>query len=317
MESLLGPDDSDVDFRRILEEARDEKRCSIFETFSSDGPSEYWVVSSTRWDKHQRRLNAPWRQNSSASLSGRQWQADLKEQRVAWSSSERKVIRAVEEYLEKCADTQVDIEALECLMEPEDEEVFLRYILKYATRGGSNIFQLFDTAEKKDRFVANRRRWLECQGKKVAPQERWQNEWHAIKYRGVHGKSPPCPERTLKTPLPQQCSSSSRDEESQWVAVEDRRRRRAAFEETAKGFLRHLEDSEDSKVSVTELQEQLGISEEAGISVKQVAQQARNENGQNMFEIFRQGEEDACIASCARWNGKLIGLVELEKGVKI
>ena len=39
--------------------------------------------------------------------------------------------------------------------------------MKYATRGGRNIFQLFDTAEKKDRFVANRRRWLECQGRKV------------------------------------------------------------------------------------------------------------------------------------------------------
>ena len=64
-------------------------------------------------------------------------------------------------------------------------------------------------------------------------------------------------------------------------------RRRVAFEETAKGTLRYLEDSEGLKVSVTELQEQLGTSEEAGISIKQVAQQARNENGQNMFEIFR------------------------------
>ena len=45
-------------------------------------------------------------------------------------------------------ETRVDIEALECLMDSEDEEVSLRYILKYATRGGSNIFQLFDTAEK-------------------------------------------------------------------------------------------------------------------------------------------------------------------------
>ena len=94
LESLLGPDDSDVDFRRILEEARDEKGCAIFETFSSDGPSEFLVVSSTRWDKHQRRLNAPCRQNSSTSSSGRQWQAGLEEQRVAWSSSERKVMES-------------------------------------------------------------------------------------------------------------------------------------------------------------------------------------------------------------------------------
>ena len=116
-------------------------------------------------------------------------------------------------------------------------------------------------------------------------------------------KAPPCPERTLKTPMPQQSSPSSRDEESQWVAVEDRIRRRVAFEETARGMLRYLEDSEDLKVSVTELQEQLGMSEEAGISIKQVTQQARNENGQ-FFEMFRQGEEEVCIASWATWNAQ-------------
>ena len=48
LESLLGPDDTDVDFRRILEEAGDEKGCAIFETFSTDGPSEFLVVSRSR-----------------------------------------------------------------------------------------------------------------------------------------------------------------------------------------------------------------------------------------------------------------------------
>ena len=91
------------------------------------------------------------------------------------------------------------------------------------------------------------------------------------------------PEETLRTPLPQQSSSSSRDEESQWVSVEDRRRRRVAFEETVKRMLRYLEESEDSKVEVTGLQEQLGISEVAGISIKQTAQQAMNKNGQKIF----------------------------------
>ena len=111
-------------------------------------------------------------------------------------------------------------------------------------------------------------------------------------------KAPPCPERTLKTPLPQRSSSSSRDEEGQWISVEDRRRRRVAFEE---------------KVGVTELQEQLGRSEETGLSIRQVAQQARNENGYKIFEMFRQGEEEVCIVSLARWNAQLKGLVELEK----
>ena len=54
-----------------------------------------------------------------------------------------------------------------------------------------------------------------------------------IKCQGVMAKALPCPERTLKTPLPHQSSPSSRDEESQWVAVEDGRRRRVGFEETA------------------------------------------------------------------------------------
>ena len=98
-----------------------------------------------------------------------------------------------------------------------------------------------------------------------------------------NGKSSSVPQRTLKTSMPQQRSPSSRNKESQWVAVEDKRRRRVAFEETAGGILRYPEDSEDLKVCVTELREQLGMSEEAGISMKQVAQQARNDNGQ----IFR------------------------------
>ena len=87
------------------------------------------------------------------------------------------VIGAAENYLENCVHTKGDIEALERLMEPENREVSPRYILKYSTRGGSNIFQLFDTAEKKDHFVASRKRWLESQGRKAAQQESWQNEW--------------------------------------------------------------------------------------------------------------------------------------------
>ena len=47
------------------------------------------------------------------------------------------------------------------------------------------------------------------------------------------------------------------------------------------------------KECCTELQEQVGISEEAG------AQQAMNENGHKIFEIFRQREEDVRIASRA------------------
>ena len=87
-------------------------------------------------------------------------------------------------------------------------------------------------------------------------------------------------------------------------------RRRVAFEEIAGDFLRYLDNSEDLEVNVTELQEQQGKLEEAGISIKEVTQQARNENSQFLGGgIFRQGEEEVCIASWA--------LPELEKGVRI
>ena len=69
LEELLGPDDVDVDARRILKEASDAKGCATFETFSSDGLSEFLVASRSRWDKYKRKWNAPWRQNSSASAS--------------------------------------------------------------------------------------------------------------------------------------------------------------------------------------------------------------------------------------------------------
>ena len=37
--------DSEVDFGRILEEARNQQGRAILETFSSQGPSEFLVVS--------------------------------------------------------------------------------------------------------------------------------------------------------------------------------------------------------------------------------------------------------------------------------
>ena len=61
-------------------------------------------------------------------------------------------------YLAYCVLMKMDIVVLERLMEPENEEISPRYILKYSTREGSNISQLFDTAEKKDHFVASRGR---------------------------------------------------------------------------------------------------------------------------------------------------------------
>ena len=66
-------------------------------------------------------------------------------------------------------------------------------------------------------------------------------------------------------------------------------------------------------LGVTELQEQLGISEEAGISIEQLCPAGKERERPKVFEIFRQGE-DVCIASRSRWNAQLKGLAEREKG---
>ena len=51
MEDLLSSDD--VDFRRILKEARDERGRNIFETFSSDDLS-LLAAEWSRWDKYKK-----------------------------------------------------------------------------------------------------------------------------------------------------------------------------------------------------------------------------------------------------------------------
>ena len=106
LEGLLGPEDADVDFRRILKEARDE-RGNIFETRSSDD-SSLLVAEWSRWDKYTR---APWRHDSSASARDGWWQASLglsqEQMIVGWSQDEKRVIDASEDYLETCAQVAV------------------------------------------------------------------------------------------------------------------------------------------------------------------------------------------------------------------
>ena len=53
LEALLGPEDVDVDLRRILKEARDEQGRRIFETFGSNDMS-FLVADWSRWDKYKR-----------------------------------------------------------------------------------------------------------------------------------------------------------------------------------------------------------------------------------------------------------------------
>ena len=90
-------------------------------------------------------------------------------------------------------------------------------------------------------------------------------------------------------------------------------RRHPGTKKTSGSLRKTGEGGLDLKVGVAELQEQLGKLEEAGISIKQITQQAMNENGHKIFDIFRQGKEDVRVSSRARWNAQLKGLVELEK----
>ena len=85
LEELLGPEDVDVDFRRILKEARDERGRNIFESFSSDDQS-FLVAEWSRWNKYK---TAPWRQDSSASAMEGWWQEDQEQLIVVGAHGEK------------------------------------------------------------------------------------------------------------------------------------------------------------------------------------------------------------------------------------
>ena len=90
-------------------------------------------------------------------------------------------------------------------------------------------------------------------------------------------------------------------------------RRSSAFQNLAKEMLRYLDNSDDVKVGITELHERLEVRVQIGISIQQVAQQARSETGQKIFEVFCQEEEEVNVACWARWDAQWRGLVELER----
>ena len=91
-------------------------------------------------------------------------------------------------------------------------------------------------------------------------------------------------------------------ESARGKSLEDKRKRCAAFEDASKRMLKYLEDSEDVKMGLSELKEQLETPEETGISIMQIAKEARKEGGHKLFQIFRQGEKEVYIVSLARWN---------------
>ena len=85
---------------------------------------------------------------------------------------------------------------------------------------------------------------------RVTSQERWQHDREDLQYGEIMAKAPPCPERSMRTPLPQQSEGHA-----------------SPLRIAAKRMLRYLEDSEDLKVSAGELKGQLEAPEEEGLSV--------------------------------------------------
>ena len=114
---------------------------------------------------------------------------------VGWSRDEKRVIEAVEDYLEKRARVIVKTDLVESLLMPENFEVSLRYVLKHKNYASSNIFQFFDTTEKPNHLVASRRRWLESQASDDARQESGRNEWYDFGNQEGRAKVPPCPQQ--------------------------------------------------------------------------------------------------------------------------
>ena len=107
---------------------------------------------------------------------------------------------------------------------------------------------------------------MEHQGERVALQERWQKRLARHKVRSHNGKGPSVSRKKDENAVAAAKCFFEQEGRSEWSSVEDRRRRRVAFQDAAKRMLRYLEDSEHVKVNISELKRQLGTPEEEGFS---------------------------------------------------
>ena len=130
--------------------------------------------------------------------------------------------------------------------------------------------------------MASRNSWLEYQGKRVAQRERSQSDLNDMNYEGTMAKAPPCPERRMRTPLPQQSSSSIMEEESPWSAQERTEQ--------------YVNNSECIQLGIDEVEACSLGPEYADIDVKQILRKATRE-GRNIFEVFKVKEEGEQLAA--------------------
>ena len=152
----------------------------------------------------------------------------------------------------------------------------LRQILRYASRKGCRIFEIFSSEEQGEHLAATRGGWDERQRLMVTQEEKARRNVQEVD-----------------------------DEMNQnWTAV---------YQWTEKNMLRYLEDSESLKVSTGDLKEQVRSPDESSVNTERIARQARSEQSKKFFQISRQSANEVLIASMARWEEHLRMLVVLER----
>ena len=170
----------------------------------------------------------------------------------------------------------IKLAMLELLLGSADSEVNLGHILRTASRGGCRTLEILSSKEKSERSVASKVRWDERQRPKAVQEERARRDVQEV------------------------------DEEvdQNWTA---------ACEWIAKKMLKYFEGSEVLKVSTRDLKEQVLSPDESSVRKVRIARQASSEESEKFFQIFRQGANEVLIASMARWEEHLEGLVVLER----
>ena len=114
-------------------------------------------------------------QSSLSSIEAMQWQTEMEDQdsgskekevegQHRWNARDRTVIARMEQYLTENDSIKVEIEELELLLGPEDSEVNLRHILRYARKKGATSSKSF---ARKDRVSTWR-----CQRLKALQEEK-------------------------------------------------------------------------------------------------------------------------------------------------
>ena len=78
-----------------------------------------------------------------------------------WTARDRVVFVRMEQHLNENDSMKVEIEELELLCGPEESEVDLRYILRYARKKGRKLFEIFSLKGQSNFLVASRVRWDE------------------------------------------------------------------------------------------------------------------------------------------------------------